>query len=249
MPRFKLVIEYDGTGLVGWQRQGQGLSVQGLIEDAIFAFSGTRPTVFTAGRTDAGVHATAQVAHCDLDRDMRGDKLRDAINFHLKPHRVAIIGAERAADDFHARFSARGRRYRYDILNRRARPALLESRVWWVPVALDAEAMAEGAAHLIGAHDFTSFRAAECQAKSPLKTLDGLTVTRQGDMITIESWARSFLHHQVRNMVGSLKMVGTGKWHPDRIKAALDARDRAQAGPTAPPQGLYLTGVDYDARP
>ncbi|CAA7611534.1 tRNA pseudouridine(38-40) synthase TruA [Magnetospirillum sp. UT-4] len=245
MPRYKLLIEYDGGPFVGWQRQRAGLSVQGVLEAAIGRFCQAEVTVLAAGRTDAGVHAAGQVVHVDLPRDYPADTVRDALNFHMKPHPVAVLAAEAVGDDFHARFSATGRAYLYRLLNRRA-PAVLErGRAWWVATALDAGAMAEAARHLLGHHDFTTFRASECQAKSPVKTLDLLEVSRDGDLILIRAAARSFLHHQVRNMVGTLKLVGEGKWRPDDVRAALAARDRARGGPTAPPEGLYLTAVRY----
>ena len=245
MPRYKLTIEYDGTGLVGWQRQPTGPSVQEILETAVERFTGRRSLVQGAGRTDAGVHATAQVAHVDLDRPYRVSEVQGALNYHVKPAAVSILGVERVPDHFHARLSANHRAYLYRILNRRAPPAIERDHVWHVPVALDLDAMIEGAAHLVGHHDFTSFRAAMCQARSPLKTLDSLTLTRVGEEIHVVPEARSFLHHQVRNIVGTLKLVGAGQWRPDDIKRALDARDRAAAGPTAPPDGLYLTGVRY----
>lgn len=245
MPRFKLLIEYHGTPFVGWQRQDNGISVQGEVEAAIFRFCGLETTVTAAGRTDAGVHATGQVIHFDLDREVSAERVQGALNYHLKPHPIAVRTVEIVPDDFHARFSALGRSYLYRIVNRRAPVAIERERVWWVSVPLDAEAMQAAARHLLGRHDFTSFRAAACQAQSPDKTLDVLQVTRTDEEIRIVAEARSFLHHQVRNMVGTLKLVGEGKWHPDRVKAALEARDRAAAGPTAPPDGLYLTGVVY----
>ncbi|MBM3565037.1 MAG: tRNA pseudouridine(38-40) synthase TruA [Alphaproteobacteria bacterium] len=245
MPRYRLTIEYDGGPFVGWQRQTNGLSVQQVVEEALAQLSGEAVAAFAAGRTDAGVHALGQVAHCDMARDFPADTVRDALNFHMKPHPVAILSAEIAAPDFHARFSATMRRYVYRIANRRARPALDFGRKWWVPGALDAGAMHEAARHLVGKHDFTTFRASLCQAKSPVKTLDVLDVVRDGDDIAVHARARSFLHHQVRNMVGTLKLVGEGKWTPDDVKAALEAKDRARGGPTAPPEGLYLAEVGY----
>jgi len=245
MPRYKLTLEYDGTDFVGWQRQNNGASVQQLLEAAVAKLCGEPCAVTAAGRTDAGVHASGQVAHFDSPKALAADTVRDALNFHLKPRPVAVVAAELAADDFHARFSAVGRAYRYRIVNRRAPLALDADRAWWIPNALDAEAMAAGARHLLGHHDFTSFRASECQAKSPMKTLDVLDVVRSGDEIVVVAAARSFLHHQVRNMVGTLRMVGQGKWRPDDVRIALEARDRKAGGPTAPAQGLYLTGVRY----
>ncbi|HSV30026.1 MAG TPA: tRNA pseudouridine(38-40) synthase TruA [Candidatus Omnitrophota bacterium] len=245
MPRYKLTIEYDGTPFCGWQRQDNGESVQGVIEQACLRFCQAEVTIVAAGRTDSGVHATGQVIHVDLPKDFAADRVRDGLNHHLKPHPVAVRAAEAVDDDFHARFSATGRAYLYRIVNRRAPLALDRDRAWRVPVALDCDAMQQAANHLLGHHDFTTFRASECQAKSPMKTLDVLQVTRQGDDIAVVTAARSFLHHQVRNMVGTLKLVGEGKWSPDDVRRALEARDRAAGGPTAPAGGLYLTGVRY----
>lgn len=249
MTRWRLLLEYDGGGFSGWQRQDNAPSVQAALEAAVLAFCGETATVQAAGRTDAGVHATGQVAHLDLTREASADTLRDAINFHLKPQPVAVLAAEAASPDFHARFSATGRRYLYRILDRRAPAVLDRGRVWWLPKALDAAAMQAGADRLVGHHDFSSFRAAECQAASPVKTLDRLRVARAGAEIRIEAAARSFLHHQVRNLVGTLRLVGEGRWSPDDVSRALEARDRRAAGPTAPPEGLYLTGVDYGPDP
>ncbi len=245
MTRYKLVLEYDGGPFVGWQRQDNGPSVQAALEEAVAAFCGERVTAHAAGRTDAGVHALGQVAHVDIAKATDADTVRDALNFHLKPAPVAVIAAEAASDDFHARFSATGRRYLYRIVNRRAPLALERGRAWFVPAQLDAAAMHDAAQVLVGRHDFTSFRAAECQAKSPVKTLDRLDVARNGDELRIEAAARSFLHHQVRNMVGTLRRVGEGKWSAADVGAALARRDRSAAGPTAPAEGLYLVGVDY----
>jgi len=243
--RYRLVIEYDGAGFAGWQRQDNGPSVQATLEEAVRRFCGETVTLHAAGRTDAGVHALGQVAHLDLARAPDSDTLRDAVNFHAKPAPVAVLSAEPVDADFHARFSARRRRYLYRIVNRRAPLVLDRGRAWFVPVPLDAAAMAAGARHLIGRHDFTSFRASECQAKSALKTLDVLEVARAGDEIRVTAEARSFLYNQVRIMVGTLRLVGEGKWHPDDMARALTARDRAAAGPTAPPYGLYFLGADY----
>jgi tRNA pseudouridine38-40 synthase len=245
MPRFKLIIEYDGTPFVGWQIQGVGLSVQGVLSEAITAFCGHTAKVAGAGRTDAGVHALGQVAHVDLAKEWRGDRVRDAVNAHLRPHPVAVLAAEKVADDFDARFSARKRHYLYRVVNRRADLALERTRAWRVPRRLDAHAMHAAAQTLIGKHDFTTFRSTECQAKSPVKTLDRLDVTREGEEVRIETSARSFLHNQVRSIVGSLVQVGDGKWSAANLARALAARDRAACGTVAPPEGLYLMRVDY----
>lgn len=245
MPRYKLTIEYDGGPFVGWQRQANGPSVQQAIEAAVLAFSGETVVVKGAGRTDAGVHALGQVAHIDLARERTADTVRDAINAHLRPAPVAILAAEAVGDDFDARFSAVKRHYLYRILDRRAPPALDRGRVWHVPSRLDSDAMHEAAQALVGNHDFTTFRAAECQARSPVKTLDRLDVTREGAEIAIRASARSFLHSQVRSMAGALKKVGEGRWRIGEVGAALAARDRTRAGPVAPPDGLYLVAVDY----
>ncbi len=246
MTRFKLLIEYDGRDFVGWQRQDNGPSIQEALETAVFGFCGERAAVAGAGRTDAGVHALGQVAHLDLEKDVRPDQLCDALNAHLRPAPIAVLAAEVVPADFHARFSATSRSYLYRIVNRRAPLALDRGRAWFVPVPLDAAAMHEAAQALVGRHDFSSFRAAECQAKSPVKTLDRLSVARAGEELRIEAGARSFLHHQVRNMAGSLKLVGEGKWDREKLACALARHDRAAAGPTAPAEGLYLVGVGYD---
>ena len=245
MARYKLVIEYDGTPFVGWQMQANGPSIQGLVTAAIMAFCGDRVLVQGAGRTDAGVHALGQVAHVDLPADPDPDTVRDAVNFHLRPHPIAVLAAERVSGDFDARFSARQRRYLYRIVNRRADLTLEREHAWRVPRTLDDRAMHAAAQCLIGKYDFSTFRAAECQAKSPVKTLDRLDVTRGGDSVEVHAWARSFLHHQVRSMVGSLVLVGDGKWSADDLAGALAACDRARCGPVAPPEGLYLVHVDY----
>jgi tRNA pseudouridine38-40 synthase len=249
MTRWALLLEYDGTGFVGWQYQDNGLSVQQVFEAAAARLAGRPVGSICAGRTDSGVHAEGQVAHIDLDRDIDPTGLAAALNYHLKPYAVVVRQAAQVPADFSARFSAIGRAYRYTILNRRARPALLLNRVWHVPAPLDAAAMAEGAAHLLGRHDFSSFRASACQAKSALRTLDRLDVVRHGESIAITAEARSFLHHQVRNMVGTLRLVGEGRWPPCRMREVLAACDRTQAGPTAPPGGLTLTRVRYRPDP
>jgi tRNA pseudouridine38-40 synthase len=245
MPRYKLILEYDGTPFVGWQMQENGPSVQGRLAEAIKAFSGEECVPRGAGRTDAGVHALAQVAHLDLAKDWEPWKVREALNAQIRPDPISVLSCERAAEDFDARFSATARHYVYRIVNRRSPLALDRDRAWQVPHDLDAAAMTEAAQLLIGHHDFTTFRSSECQASSPVKTLDRLAVTRDGDEIGIEAAARSFLHNQVRSMVGSLKLVGEGKWKARDLKAALDARTRGACGPVAPPSGLYLAKVDY----
>jgi tRNA pseudouridine38-40 synthase len=254
MPRFALLIEYDGSPFQGWQRQAEGRpSVQAALETAVAVLEGTAVHVQGAGRTDAGVHATGQVAHADLTRDWDPFRLCAALNWHLRPQPVAVLAAVRVADDFHARFSAVERRYLYRLQSRRAPAVLDRGQVWCVPQTLDADAMRAGAAHLVGRHDFTTFRAAQCQADSPVKTLDDIGITAfpvpGGTEIALTFRARSFLHNQVRSMVGSLERVGSGAWAPDRIAAALAARDRAACGPVAPPQGLILTAVGYPADP
>jgi len=250
MHRWALLLEYDGGPFVGWQRQGAGISVQAVLEAAAAKLNGNAPVAtVVAGRTDAGVHAEGQVAQLELARALSAIKLRDALNYHMKPHPVVVLRAARVPDGWSARFSAIGRAYRYRILNRRARPALLAGRVWHLPAPLDAEAMHAAAQTLLGRHDFSSFRAAACQAKSPLRTLDRLDVRRDGDFIDVIAEARSFLHHQVRNMVGTLKLVGDASWPVARVASALAACNRSAAGPTAPADGLCLTAVSYAADP
>jgi tRNA pseudouridine38-40 synthase len=251
MADWALLLEYDGAPFVGWQRQDNGLSVQGVLETAAARLTGGVPvSTVVAGRTDAGVHAEAQVALLVLPSDFpSASRLRDALNYHMKPHPVAVLRAAPAPRGWNARFSAIGRAYRYRILNRQARPALLAGRVWHVHAPLDADAMQRAARALLGRHDFTSFRAAACQAKSPLRTLDRLDVTRDADVVEVVAEARSFLHHQVRNMVGTLKLVGDGHWPAERLATALAARDRSAGGPTAPAEGLCLIGVHYAVDP
>ena len=247
MTRYKISIEYNGTNLLGWQKQQEGPTVQAYLEQALFGFSHQQIEVIAAGRTDAGVHATAQVAHFDLDTNMELFRLREAFNALLRDMGapVSVLDIEAVDPDFHARFSAKGRGYIYKILNRRARPVLQENRVWWVPFPLDVNAMREGAKHLLGHHDFSSFRGAGCQALSPVKTLDKLDITVNGDEINFIVEARSFLYHQVRNMVGTLKMVGDGHLKPEDVKTILESKKRSSAGMTAPASGLYLNKVVY----
>lgn len=244
--RYKLLLEYDGAGFIGWQRQAAGVSVQSALEEAALKFSGAEAATGAAGRTDTGVHALGMVAHVDLVRAYDPDTVRKALNFYMKPHPVAVLEASLAPEGFHARFSALERRYLYRIFNHPSPPVLDRHRVWWVSNPLDETAMTQGAAHLIGHHDFSTFRAGDCQAKSPFKTLDDLSVERSGHEIHVRARSRSFLHRQVRNMVGTLKMVGEGRWRPDDVKKSLEARARAAGGPTAPPQGLYFAGVSYE---
>ncbi len=245
MPRYRITVEYDGSPFVGWQRQDNGPSVQQALEEAVFAMTGEEVRVHGAGRTDAGVHALGQVAHFDISRHFPPHRIRDGLNHHLRPAPVVVLEAREVDADFHARFSAVKRHYLYRILNRRSPPALDRERVWHVPRPLDAGVMHEAAQVLVGRHDFTTFRAAQCQADSPVKTLDRIAVAREGDEIRITVSARSFLHNQVRSIAGSLKLVGEGKWTAGDLRAALEACDRSSCGPVAPPEGLYLTAVDY----
>jgi len=243
--RYKLGVEYDGTNFVGWQRQTNGPSVQAALEDAVEGFCGEITNVYGAGRTDSGVHALAQVAHVDIDRDTTAETVRDALNAHLRHLPVSVLSATAVPADFHARFSAIERVYRYRIINRRAPPAIRHGQAWHVPGLLDTDAMNDAAQVLVGRHDFTTFRATLCQAKSPVKTLTSLKIVRREDDISIHARARSFLHHQVRNIVGTLKLVGDGKWTKADVAAALAACDRTRGGPTAPARGLYLIEVVY----
>jgi tRNA pseudouridine38-40 synthase len=250
MTRWALLLEYDGTPFVGWQCQDTGLSIQTVLEHAASRLNADRPVAsVVAGRTDAGVHAEGQVAHIDLPDGHRPSTVRDALNYHMKPHPVVVLKAAPVDTNWNARFAADGRAYRFRILNRCSRPTLALGRVWHVAHPLDAARMHEAAQCLLGRHDFTSFRAASCQARSPVRTLDRLDVTRLGDMVEVVAEARSFLHHQVRNLVGTLKLVGEGRWLVERVAAVLQARDRAAAGPTAPPDGLTLIGVSYPNDP
>lgn len=249
MPRYRLLIEYDGTDLAGWQLQDTLPTVQGVIEKAIENIHEVQCRIFGAGRTDAGVHALGQVAHVDLPRAWDPFVLRNALNGNMRPHRVSVIEVEEVPDTFHARFSATERRYLYRILNRRAPAALDNGKVWHVAVPLDSDAMHEAAQTLVGTHDFTTFRASNCQALSPVKTLDLLKVSRFGEEIEIETASRSFLHNQVRSMVGTLKLVGEGKWSARDVEKALTKKDRTACGVVAPPFGLYLVSVGYGAKP
>ena len=245
MTRWRLTVEYDGGPFVGWQRQAVGESVQAVIERAIGQMTGETVAVHGAGRTDAGVHALAMEAHVDIAKALTEHRLREGINALVRPSPVSVLAVGTVADDWHARFSCTGRRYRYRILNRRPPPALDQGRVWHIASPLDVEAMGKGAAVLVGRHDFTTFRSAHCQSKSPVKTLDSLTVERVGEEIRIAAAARSFLHHQVRSMVGCLALVGRGQWSVEDMHSALEARDRAALGLNAPPQGLYFVGAEY----
>ena len=245
MPRYKLIIEYDGAPFSGWQIQENGTTVQGAMEAAIKAICGEHVRVHGAGRTDAGVHALAQVAHCDITKPFAPDRLRDGLNAHLRPHPIGVLTAEIVPDTFEARFSAIRRHYVYRIVNRRANLAIDIGHVWRLPRVLDTDAMHQAAQRLVGKHDFTTFRDTECQARSPEKTLDQLDVVRDGDNVTIATSARSFLHSQVRSMVGSLVWVGEGRWNADDLAGALRAKSRSACGPVAPPDGLYLVQVDY----
>ena len=245
MTRFRLTVEYDGRPFMGWQRQAHGPSVQQAIEEAAKAITGEDATVHAAGRTDAGVHALAMEAHVDIARPITAFRLADALNAKLRPQPVAVLAAQEVAEDWHARFSCVGRRYVYRIANRRAPLALEAGRAWRVPVVLHADAMNKAAQVLVGRHDFTTFRSAHCQSESPVKTLDRLTVRRLGETIEIEAAARSFLHHQVRSMVGCLELVGRGKWTKADLRDALEAKDRAALGFNAPPDGLYFVEALY----
>ena len=249
MPRYKLTLEYHGGPFVGWQRQENGASVQGAVEAALARLEPGPHAVQGAGRTDAGVHATGQVAHCDLLREWEPDRLMGALNHHLRPAPVAVLSAEQVPESFHARFDAVHRRYHYRVICRRAPLALDAGLAWRVPRALDAEAMRAGARHLAGRHDFTTFRASQCQAASPVKTLECIDISEIGGEVGFRFGARSFLHSQVRSIVGTLVKVGDGSWPPERVAAAIAARDRAECGPVAPPDGLYLTAVTYPDAP
>jgi tRNA pseudouridine38-40 synthase len=243
--RWRLTIEYDGGPFMGWQRQDHGPSVQQALEEALFRMTGEMAAVHAAGRTDAGVHALAMSAHVEIEKTVTAHRLREGLNALVRPQPISVLAVDQVADDWHARFSCIGRRYLYRILNRRAPPALELGRVWHIPVPLDPEAMQAGAAFLVGRHDFTTFRSVQCQSDSPVKTLDRLDVSRIGEEIRIEASARSFLHHQVRSMIGCLALVGRGQWQPEDIRRALDARDRSALGLNAPPHGLYFVEAVY----
>ncbi len=245
MPKFKLTIEYDGGPFVGWQRQSNGPSVQEALEKAVERFCGEQVRIKGAGRTDAGVHALGQVAELDLERATDADEVRDAINFHLKPDPIAVLFAESVSDDFSARFDARERHYLYRFIDRRPPLTVLKGRAWHVPKKLDATAMDEAAQALVGQHDFTTFRTSVCQARSPIKTINEISLTRGGDEISMVVRAPSFLHSQVRSFAGTLKLVGEGKWHQSDVAKVLEAKDRSACGAIAPPHGLYLVQVDY----
>lgn len=246
MTRWKLTLEYDGSGFCGWQRQHHDLSVQQVVEEAIHKFSGETVTLHVAGRTDAGVHACAQVAHFDLEKECEPQAVEGAINYHVRPHRIVVTKAESVPETFHARFGAQARSYRYLLMNRRPPLAIMAGRAWHVVRPLRLEPMQEAASLLLGKHDFSTFRAHHCQAKSPIKTLDRLIVAQEGGLFTFETEARSFLYHQVRNMVGTLVMVGSGQWSVQDFAKAFAAADRTKGGPTAPPEGLYFWSVRYE---
>lgn len=245
MPRYRLTLEYDGGGFVGWQRQDNGLSVQEVLEKAAAKVDGKPCASVAAGRTDTGVHALAMTAHIDIDRELEPGRLRDALNFHMKPHAVAVLHAKTAPADFHARFSCKGRAYLYRFIERRAPLTLDAGRAWRRGFRLDVEAMSAAAALLVGQHDFTTFRSVHCQAQSPVKTLDAMEVSRIGEEVHLTCHARSFLHNQVRSFAGTLERVGAGRWAVEDVAAALAARDRAACGPVAPPHGLYFVKADY----
>ena len=245
MTRWRLIIEYDGGPFMGWQRQDHGPSVQQRLEEALGRMTGEQASIFAAGRTDAGVHALAMSAHVDIARELTPHRLREGLNALVRPDPISVLAVQQVAGDWHARFSCTGRRYLYRILNRRAPPALLRGKVWHLPMPLNVAAMQAGATQLVGRHDFTTFRSAHCQSESPVKTLDRLHVEKSGEEIHVTAAARSFLHHQVRSMVGCLAMVGRGQWQADDIGRALAARDRTALGFNAPPDGLYFVEATY----
>ena len=246
MTRWRLTVEYDGRPFMGWQRQEHGPSVQQTLEEALQRMTGEDTAFIAAGRTDAGVHALAMSTHVNVAKILTPHRLREGLNALVRPHPISVLEVKQVADDWHARFSCVGRRYLYRILNRRAPPALESGRVWHIAVPLDVDAMQEGASYLIGRHDFTTFRSAQCQSESPVKTLGRLEVSRAGEEFHVTAAARSFLHHQVRSMVGCLALVGRGQWKPDDMLKALEARDRSALGFNAPPHGLYFVGAEYD---
>ncbi len=245
MPRYKLIVEYDGGEFVGWQRQDNGVSIQESIENAVTAFCAEKVTVHSAGRTDAGVHAVAMAAHIELENDQPPDTIRDAVNFHLRPARIALLSVERVPDDFHARFSCKGRAYEYRIVNRRTPLVLDRGRAWRVATPLNAEVMDAAAQVFVGRHDFTTFRSSKCQSASPVKSVDKISVSRLGEDIFIRCEAKSFLHNQIRSFAGSLVEVGKGKWRMQDLRAALEAKDRSACGPVAPGEGLYFLRAEY----
>jgi tRNA pseudouridine38-40 synthase len=247
--RWRLTVEYDGAPFMGWQRQDHGPSIQQTLEEALRRMTGEQAAFTAAGRTDAGVHALAMSTHADIEREVTPHRLREGLNALVRPHPISVLGVEQVADDWHARFSCVGRRYLYRILNRRAPPALDAGKVWHIAAPLDVDAMRDGAGHLVGRHDFTTFRSAHCQSDSPVKTLDSVEVAKVGEEIHVTAAARSFLHHQVRSMVGCLAMVGRGQWQPRDIRKALEARDRAALGFNAPPHGLYFVEAIYPEGP
>lgn len=244
--RWKLTIEYDGSGFFGWQRQAEGFSVQQVLEESAFKLCGQEVRLHTAGRTDSGVHALGQVAHVDLPAKYDATAVRNALNVHSRPHAVSVVNAEPVSNEFHARFNAVRRYYRYVIFNRSAPPVIGRQYAWHIGRTLDIDKMRHGAKHLIGVHDYTSFRATACQAKSPVRSIDSLEITRDGDKIFFDINGRSFLHHQVRNIVGTLRKIGDGSWEPDVVLDILAAKKREACGPTAPPEGLFFMRVDYE---
>jgi len=245
MNRYKLIVEYDGAKFAGWQRQSDVPSVQQCIEESVQKFTNEDVRLHVAGRTDAGVHAYGQVAHFDMNKEMLASKVMGAINQHIKPNKIAIVDCQKVTDEFHARFNAKKRYYVYRIINRRAPLAIESGRAWFVPIKLDIDKMREAASYLLGKHDFSSFRDSQCQSNSPIKTLDEIRIEQSGELIEIYVSAKSFLHHMVRNITGTLKFVGEGKWSPEKIKDIIEAKDRCAGGPTAPAHGLYFIKVDY----
>jgi len=245
MPSYKLTIEYDGTGIAGWQRQSHSPSVQQYIEEAIEKFAKQPVRLHAAGRTDAGVHALGQVAHFKMDKDLPEEKVMGAINFHVATEKISIVSVKRVGEDFHARFNAKKRYYVYKIINRRAPIAIMRNRAWFVPAPLNVEKMKKAAEQLVGQHDFSSFRDSQCQGKTAIKTIDEVRIEQSGDVIEIYVSAKSFLHHMVRNITGTLKVIGEGRWPPEKMEEIIAAKSRPVAGPTAPAEGLYFIKVDY----